>query len=105
MIVWRSQTGGCNVRFLRNLPIVITNDDGTGAIMQFQNRILQRVWHTEAGQGRAQSANQHLFCISSSNDKPSNADLSASLDQEPGGNVHQSGVGWRLLNSQSKVLR
>src|SRR5436305_13324674 len=105
MIVSRSQTSGSNRRFLRNLPIVITNDDGTAAIVQFQNRILQSVWHTEAGQGRAHSANQHLLRVSSGNDKAANADLRTGLNQEPGGNVHQGGVGRRLLNTQSEVLR
>ena len=85
MIVRRSQTCRCNIRFLRNLPIVIANDDGTAAIMQFQNRILQGVWHTEARQGWAQSANDNLFRISSGNDEAANTDFTTGLNQKPGG--------------------
>src|SRR5437763_15818000 len=105
MIVRRSQTGHCNIRFLRNLPIVIANDDGTAAIMQFQNRILQRVWHTEARQSRTQSADENLFRIGSGTDEAANTAGTTGLNQEPRGSIQQGRVGRGLLSTQTAAPR
>src|SRR5262249_35205901 len=72
---------GDNAANDRSLPVIIGANQSSGAVMQFQCRISQRIWNTILAELRANGANDHALCAGALDDEPPDDHVVARLDK------------------------
>ena len=73
---------------------LLTVGNGLGPV-QFQDRVSQRVWDTEACQGRPNGPEQDMFRSASGDDEAANANVVARLNEHARREVERLRRSWR----------
>src|SRR3989442_1389590 len=71
----------------RSLPVIIGANQGSGAVVQFQCRISQRIRNTILAELRANGANDHALCAGALDNEPPNHHVVARLNKGARGDV------------------